>query len=377
MKNALVEALRLQRMPEAFNGRTYLEKYGNSLARWAYVRELMFLGYYRHGKITGNDIEIRLIKDYIDALLDEGIDNVIDFNYASTDQISQANALLILYDEFGEEKYKELAGRFFEAMLKFPRTRQGSFWHKSNYPNQVWLDGLYMAHLFYTGYVKRFCEVKDYSDTLKQLATVRELCYVPSEGVYYHACDTEKLMFWCDKETGLSPNVWLRSVGWLSMALVEIYETIRDDDPEGAAALAAQLLELLNGMMPLQREGMWYQVFNRPGEENNYLETSGSLMLAFAMMKAARIGMIDAEWREEGVKVYESVLDKFLVEENSEVFLNNICKSAGLGKNPGTGVIRDGSYEYYTTGEPIVPNNGHGVGALFVAENEYLLARWK
>ena len=184
-------------------------------------------------------------------------------------------------------------------------------------------------------------------------------------------------MFWCDKETGLSPNVWLRSVGWLSMALVEIYETIRDDDPEGAAALAAQLLELLNGMMPLQREGMWYQVFNRPGEENNYLETSGSLMLAFAMMKAARIGMIDAEWREEGVKVYESVLDKFLVEENSEVFLNNICKSAGLGKNPGTGVIRDGSYEYYTTGEPIVPNNGHGVGALFVAENEYLLARWK
>ena len=133
MKNTLVEALRLQRMPEAFDGKTYVDKFGYALKRWAYVRELMFLGYYRHGKITGNDIEIRLIKNYIDALIDEGIDNEINFDYASTDQISQANALLFLYDEFGEEKYKELAGRFFEAMLKFPRTKQGSFWHKSNY----------------------------------------------------------------------------------------------------------------------------------------------------------------------------------------------------------------------------------------------------
>ncbi|MBP5224437.1 MAG: glycoside hydrolase family 88 protein [Lachnospiraceae bacterium] len=371
MKESMVEALRFQMMPVAFERMRAAD--GNKpLANWAYVRALLFLGYYRHGKLTGNDVEIRLIKEFMDGLIDEGIEKTIDFSYASTDQISMANALLYLYDEYGDEKYRQLADRFYASMMTFPRTEQGSFWHKINYPNQVWLDGLYMAHLFYTGYVKRFGEKKDYSDTLTQLKNVRALCFKEDEGVYYHACDTKKLMFWADPETGLSPNVWLRSVGWLAMALTEVWETVKDDAPEGLGALPEQLTELLSGMLPHLREDMWYQVFNREDGENNYLETSGSLMLAYAMMKAARIGMIPEEWKTLGRKVYESVLTHYLTEERGRIHLGGICASAGLGTNPDTGIHRDGTYRYYTVQEKVIDNNGHGVGALFLAENEYL-----
>ncbi|MBR3036457.1 MAG: glycoside hydrolase family 88 protein [Lachnospiraceae bacterium] len=374
MDQSKVEALRLQTLPVAFD-LGYKDAYGNkSLARWAYVRALLFLGYYRHGVQTGNDVEIRLIKEYMDHLIEEGIEETINFDYASTDQISMANALLYLYDVYQDEKYRELADRFYESMMRFPRTEQGNFWHKENYPNQVWLDGLYMAHLFYTGYVKRFRKEKDYSDTLSQLKSVRNLCYVEDEQVYYHACDTKKLMFWADPETGVSPNVWLRSVGWLAMALVEVYETVQDAvSEEERQALKDQLLELYEGMMPHMREDMWFQVFNREDGENNYLETSGTLMLAYAMMKGARLGMLDQEWKETGRKVYESVLRHYLKEENGRIVLGGICASAGLGTNPDTGIHRSGDYAYYTTQEKVIPNNGHGIGALFLAENEYLL----
>ena len=37
-----------------------------------------------------------------------------------------------------------------------PRTFEGSWWHKQIYPDQVWLDGIYMAHPFAALYEKYF-----------------------------------------------------------------------------------------------------------------------------------------------------------------------------------------------------------------------------
>lgn len=43
----------------------------------------------------------------------------------------------------------------------------------------------------------------------------------PKTGLYYHAYDSSRAMFWCDKVTGLSQNFWLRALGWFSMALLD------------------------------------------------------------------------------------------------------------------------------------------------------------
>ena len=42
-----------------------------------------------------------------------------------------------------------------------PRTKEGNFWHKNIYPDQVWLDGLYMCQPFYMEYETRFHDKKN------------------------------------------------------------------------------------------------------------------------------------------------------------------------------------------------------------------------
>lgn len=45
-------------------------------------------------------------------------------------------------------------------------------------------------------------------------------------GLYYHAYDDSRQMFWCDKVTGLSDNFWLRALGWYAMALIDTMEVM-------------------------------------------------------------------------------------------------------------------------------------------------------
>ena len=89
------------------------------------------------------------------------------------------------------------------------------------YPNQVWLDGLYMAQPYYMEYEKRFNDKKNYTDIYNQFFNVEKNLKDPETGLYYHAYDSERVMFWADPETGLSKHFWLRALGWFSMALLD------------------------------------------------------------------------------------------------------------------------------------------------------------
>ena len=60
--------------------------------------------------------------------------------------------LLYLYQELGDEKYKKAADILAKQIATQPRTKQGGFWHKDRYPDQMWLDGLYMLEPFYAEY---------------------------------------------------------------------------------------------------------------------------------------------------------------------------------------------------------------------------------
>ena len=47
----------------------------------------------------------------------------------------------------------------------------------------------------------------------------------------------------------------------------------------------------MESMAKFQDEsGMWYQVVNMGGREKNYLETSGSAIMAYSMLKGVRLG---------------------------------------------------------------------------------------
>ena len=173
----------------------------------------------------------------------------------------------------------------YSQLKEQPRTSTGNFWHKKIYPSQIWLDGLYMAQPFYMQYEAEYNGCKNCEDSFRQFLQVYERMRDPLNGLYYHAYDDSRQMFWCDKVTGLSENFWLRAMGWYAMALIDTMEVM----PESMACQKARLnviyKELIDAMLPYQDQatGMWYQVVNRGGIAPNYLEESGSAIFAYAI----------------------------------------------------------------------------------------------
>ena len=114
--------------------------------------------------------------------------------------------------------------------------------------------------------------------------------------------------------------------------------------------------------------GMYWQVPDRPGAAGNYLESSGSAMLAYAMLKGARLGALDGEYADHGQKTFDGIMQKYLtIAENGDLNLGGICLVAGLG--PEDNRRRDGSYAYYIS-EPVVENDAKGVAPFVLCYTE-------
>ncbi|RKL67175.1 glycosyl hydrolase [Salipaludibacillus neizhouensis] len=339
--------------------------------KWHYIQGCILKAYLDSYEQTGNEGDYKFVKDFIDRLVDEdGNVEKIDINYYSIDQIRMTSILYTLYKKEKDPRYKKPIDLIYKQLETYPRTETGNFWHKTNYPHQIWMDGLYMGQPFYVQYIKEFEEKKDYSDTINQFRNVRKLLYDDETQLYYHAYDESRDMFWCDKETGLSPHVWSRAVGWYVMALVDILELLEDQDVN-SDELKDLLKESVDGMLRYQHHsGLWYQVVEYSGRKGNYLETSGTGMLSYGILKGVRLGYLSDAYTKYGVDAFDGMVNEYLTENNGEVLFGGICKSAGLGTHPELGVVRDGSYDYYINGEPIVINNGHGVAPLLMAYNE-------
>ena len=115
---------------------------------------------------------------------------------------------------------------------------------------------------------------------------------------------------------------------------------------------------------------MFWQVPNYPGREGNYLETSGSSMIAYAILKGVRLNALPERYQAIGKDIFNGICNKYLsTNDSGDLNLGGICLVAGLG--PDSNRRRDGSYEYYIS-EPVVENDAKGVGPFLLAYTELL-----
>ena len=142
------------------------------------------------------------------------------------------------------------------------------------------------------------------------------------------------------------------------------------DDPAGDR-LKPIFVELMEGIAPYAdpETGMYYQVVDQGGREGNYLETSGSSMIAYAMLKGARLGVLPREYAALGQRTFDGILHRYLKAEGEDVELGGICLVAGLG--PADNPRRDGSYAYYIS-EPVVKNDAKGVAPFVMCYTEVI-----
>jgi len=198
---------------------------------------------------------------------------------------------------------------------------------------------------------------------------VRKRMRDPETGLYYHGYDCSRRAFWANPETGCSASFWLRALGWFSVALADLAEIL----PEGDARRAVVDIfpDLMQSLLPFAdpETGMYYQVVDQGGREGNYLESSGSSMIAYAMMKGARLGVLDASFARRGQKTFQGILRTCLSFENGQLHMDHICLVAGLG--PESDRRRDGTFAYYIS-EPVVQNDAKGVAPFLLAYTEML-----
>lgn len=339
-------------------------------SEWNYIDGCMIKAILEMYTITKEEKYLEFADAFIDYRVNEdGTIAGYSVEKYNIDDVNAGKTLFELYDLTGKEKYRKAIDLVYSQVQTQPRTKEGNFWHKKIYPNQIWLDGLYMGQPFYMEYETRFNNKKNYKDIFNQFFNVYELLRDKETGLYYHAYDSSREMFWCDKETGLSKNFWLRAIGWYSMALLD---TLDKCDPVGYEEEYEKLkkifLELMESMLKFQDEsGMWYQVVNMGGREKNYLETSGSAIMAYALLKGVRLNFLPESYREFGKKAMDGICDKYLNTEEGKMSLGGICLVAGLGGPD----MRDGTYEYYMS-EPIVQDDAKGVGPFLLAYTELL-----
>ncbi len=344
-------------------------KQGKKLG-WNYIDGCMMGSLIDLYKTTKEEKYINFVKKYVDSFVHEdGTIKGYDPEKYSTDDICESRVLFDLYDIYKEEKYKKAIDLTFTQIKGQPRTKEGNFWHKKIYPNQIWLDGLYMAQPFYTRYQTRYGQ-KDYADIINQFKNVRKLMFDEKVKLYYHGYDSSRKMFWADKETGLSKNFWLRSIGWFTVALADVYDYMDEQMYDEYHTIKELLKEVIDGILLYQdsQSKMFWQVPNLPGKEGNYLETSGSAMIAYAILKGVRLKALPERYRQIGMDIFNGICKKYLsANKDGDLNLGGICLVAGLG--PDNNRRRDGSYEYYIS-EPVVENDAKGVGPLIMAFTE-------
>ncbi|MCI8517434.1 MAG: glycosyl hydrolase [Hungatella sp.] len=341
---------------------------------WNYKNDLCMTGAALLAEATGEETWNRVIADSGKRLLKEdgSVEGWKEGEH-NIDKVSFGKSLALLRNLTGEERYAQGVRKAYAFLDHYPRTVTGNFWHKDIYPNQVWLDGLYMAMPFYAGCLTENGEDR-WDDIVDQFQSAHDLLWDEKKKLYIHGCDVSRQADWADPETGRSPAVWLRAEGWYLMALADVYELAVEHTPR-AGELKELLGRALDGILPYQdeRSHMFLQVVDCPDTEGNYPETSGSAMVAYALMKGARLGMVEEAYGRKGSQVLDGIRDAYLEKEEDGWHLYGICASAGLGPGPDPHNRKDrtGTPEYYVS-EAQMRDNQHGTAACMMAVSEQI-----
>jgi len=340
--------------------------------RWSYTNGLVLSAGARVYEQTKN----QKIYDYIYAYANEMIDSVgtiktYKLSNQNLDMIKSGDVLLYLYPKTKEERFLKAMETLNSQMESQPKTSDGGYWHKKIYPNQMWLDGLYMAEPFHTkyalDYVKDTLKVhKILDDVVLQFDLIQKHSRDEKSGLLYHGWDESKEQRWANKETGNSQHFWSRGMGWYGMAMVDVLDFLPENHA-GRARIITYLNQFAEAITAVQdKTGLWYQVLDQGSREGNYLEATGTSMFTYALAKGVRKGYLDKKYLEVAKNGYQGLLDNLItVEENGVVNLNKCCGVAGLGGNP----YRDGSFDYYIN-EIIRSNDPKGTGPFIMASLE-------
>ena len=310
------------------------------------------------------------VKEYLDNMMELLPNGDVDFiferagyvDYHGADCYKTASILVRLMKD--NPKYQKLAEKLYSHLTdKNHINGKGNvvcvnnmeeclgfnYWHgwgKDVPPKyKVWLDGIYMLQPFIANYAKYCKDEEELERIQKRLDWVATEFLAPN-GLYYHAinCRDDVCAFH-----------WLRAIGWYGMAMVDVMEAL----PEKYLPQRKKALKILiDGMLPYQdKSGMWRNLVDMPLRSGNRLETSGTAMMVYTILKGVRLGWLDPSYKEFAIKGFLGIVENKLDENGlKDIYLKASANATNNYENT----------EYYLTDE------GKGSGPFIMAYSEML-----
>jgi rhamnogalacturonyl hydrolase YesR len=279
---------------------------------------------------TGDATYFNYIKKYVDEHVDDK-GNAPSFSSNALDNYLPGYAIVFMYEQTREDKYKMAANQVRNGFNHYPRNSDGSFWHGEWAKHQLWVDGVFMGQMF----LARYGGVLDDSDyafgeVAKQMKLALQHCQKPN-GLLLHGWDESKLASWANQQTGLAPEVWSEGLGWYAVLIADVFDYLPKSHPDYPVLMSA-LQKLCAGLKEAQdpKTGMWCQVVDKCGQPGNWNETSGTGMFLYLLKKAMDKGYISsAEYSPVVRKAYEGIITKTRLNEKGLIDLID-CSSIGI-----------------------------------------------
>lgn len=278
-------------------------------------------------------------KYYKDNVMPNG--NVRLYKRGELDSVLPALNLYYL-----DKKYKKTIDYVYKQLLSQPKIAElgNNYAHKTG--NHAWVifpvatDGTFMIFPFlaeHGDFDFVYEKMKWYEKYLKKDNGLY------SHGITYHG-----------KQNKIT---WLRGIGWYAMAQVEVIERM----PNGKQKedLKKNLVPFFDNMLKYRdgKSKMWTNVVNPNNKKlkDNRLETSGSAMMAYSMLKACNNGYVDEKYCQYGEETFNEIVNRKLWNNKlKDIYLSSSVK-----------MLED---EYSVN--PYVENDAKGIAPLILAALE-------
>ena len=286
-------------------------------------------------RMTNDSTYLNYVRRYVDQNVDaEG--RVPGFTPRALDNFLPGYACLLLYELTGEQRYARAAETIRRGFDDYPRNAHGIFYHSVTIP-QLWVDGVFMGQMFLARYAKTMGHPEDFAEVVRQIQGLIQLCG-RTDGLFYHGWAEQGKGGWAKQEDNHSAEVWSEGLGWGAVLLADVFDYLPEDEP-GREQLMDALRHLCQGLKGCRdsQTGLWCQVVDKPNEDGNWNETSGSAMFIYLLQTAINKGYIPAaEYQSVVDRAYQGIVRKAV--RNSDGGYNLIdCSSIGI----------KGSYEEY------------------------------
>jgi unsaturated rhamnogalacturonyl hydrolase len=371
---------------------------------WEYTYGVPLMGLQRLYERTRDARYLAYIKKYVDRYVDAA--GTISYarpwplghdgqppppNDPTIQDVIQPSTLLFgLYDATHDDRYLKAMTATRQIFRVIKTSRVGVFWHKPSYPDQQWLDGIYMSEPFLVRYGALFADQVKPGDAqlcfrtaTGQIEVAAEHTLDPKTKLYYHAWNDALDGAWrglapptrVPPPAGAktSPVLWSRAIGWYIAGIVDVLEHLPANDPE-RPALRAILRNLAEGLEHFQdrKTGLWYQVIDmkagplpatggyagerdRPAQPN-WLETSASAIFAYSLAKAVRLGELPARYRAVAIRAWNGVKTRIDVDGSGTAHIHGTVVGLSVGGTYNAYVNADmRGPSQLSTGEPPAP----------------------